>query len=74
MEASRSRYELLHKLHDFTPEQIDDLHKVLKEWTIDMAKIVLDELQMRLRLVAELESKTSDKTTLEVQRVATTIP
>ena len=26
-----------------------------------MAKIVLDELQMRLRLVAELESKTSDK-------------
>jgi hypothetical protein len=69
MESSRSQYELLHKLHDFTPEQIDDLHKVLEEWTIDMAKIVLDELQMRLQLVAELELKTESDNTLEVQEL-----
>ena len=69
MESSRSQYQLLHKLHDFTPEQIDDLHKVLEEWTIDMAKIVLDELQMRLQLVAELQGKTANDGTLEVQEL-----
>jgi Histidine kinase-, DNA gyrase B-, and HSP90-like ATPase len=69
MELASSQYELLHKLHELSPEQIDDLHRVLEKWTIDMAKIVLDELEMRLRLVDELIRRTSDEKTLEVQEL-----
>jgi hypothetical protein len=69
LEISRSRYALLHKLHELNADQLDDLHKILEDWTVDMAKIVLDELQMRLKLVDELLVKTSSKETQEVQEL-----
>jgi hypothetical protein len=69
MEIAQSQYSLLHKLHDLTPDQIDDLHGILDEWTVDMAKIVLDEIKVRIKLVEELRLKTSDPKTLEVQEL-----
>lgn len=69
MEVAQSQYSLLHKLHDLTPDQIDDLHRILDEWTVDMAKIVLDEIKVRIKLVEELRLKTSDPKTLEVQEL-----
>ena len=69
LEISGSRYALLHKLHGLNPDQLDDLHKILEDWTVDMAKIVLDELQVRLKLVDELLAKTSTSTTQEVQEL-----
>src|ERR1035437_260671 len=69
MEVAQSQYALLHKLHELTPDQIDDLHGILDEWTVDMAKIVLDEIKMRIKLVEELRLKTSDSKTLEVQEL-----
>jgi len=69
LEISRSRYALLHKLHGLNPDQLDDLHKILEDWTVDMAKIVLDELQVRLKLVDELLAKTSTSDTQEVQEL-----
>jgi hypothetical protein len=67
LEVSNSRYGLLHKLDELNPDQLDDLHKILEDWTVDMAKVVLDELRGRLRLVDELRLKTSTTDTLEVQ-------
>ncbi len=67
LEISHSRYGLLHRLHELNPDQLDDLNKILAEWTVDMAKIVLDELQVRLKLVDELLAKTSSPDTPEVQ-------
>ena len=69
LEISHSRYSLLHKLHELNPDQLDDLHKILEDWTVDMAKVVLDELKGRLRLVDELRRKTSTTDTLEVQEL-----
>ncbi len=69
MELAQSQYALLHKLHDLTPDQIDDLHEILDEWTVDMAKIVLDEIKVRIKLVEEMRLKTSDPKTLEVQEL-----
>ncbi len=69
LEISHSRYGLLNKLHELNPDQLDDLHDILKEWSLDMAKIVLDELQVRIKLVDELQAKTSTKETLEVQEL-----
>ncbi|MBU6399161.1 MAG: ATP-binding protein [Verrucomicrobia bacterium] len=69
LEISHSRYSLLHKLHELNPDQLDDLHRILEDWTVDMAKVVLDELRGRLRLVDELRRKTSTTDTLEVQQL-----
>jgi hypothetical protein len=69
MEVATTHYGLLHKLRDFTPDQIDDLHRLLEEWTIDMAKVVLDEIRNRMQLIEELRQKTATATTLEVQEL-----
>lgn len=69
MEVATTQYGLLHKLRDLTSDQIDDLHTILEEWTIDMAKVVLDEIRNRMQLIEELREKTAKATTLEVQEL-----
>ena len=69
LEISHSRYGLLHKLHELNPDQLDDLHKLLEDWTVDMAKIVLDEIRGRMKLIEELRIKTASESTLEVQEL-----
>lgn len=67
MESSTSKYELINKLHDLSSEQIDNLDVILSEWSLDLAKEVLDELQIRLKLLDELKERVLDKATREVQ-------
>ena len=57
LEQSKSRYGLLDLLHKCEPHDYDTLHDILKEWTIGMAKLVLDEIQNRLKLIGELRTK-----------------
>jgi len=57
LEKANSRYGLLDLLHQCEPHDYDTLHTILQEWTVGMAKIVLDEIQTRLRLISELRSK-----------------
>ncbi|MFG0233567.1 ATP-binding protein [Achromobacter sp. 413638] len=57
LEQSKSRYGLLDLLHKCEPNDYDTLHDILKEWTIGMAKLVLDEIQNRLKLIGELRTK-----------------
>lgn len=57
LEQSKSRYGLLDILHKCEPDDYDKLHEILTEWTIGMAKLVLDEIQNRLRLISELRIK-----------------
>lgn len=57
LEQAKSRYGLLDLLHKCEPTDYDTLHGILKEWTIGMAKLVLDEIQNRLRLIGELRTK-----------------
>lgn len=57
LEKSKSRYGLLEILHNQDPNDLDRLHEVLTDWTIGMAKIVLDEIQNRLKLISELKAK-----------------
>lgn len=57
LEKSKSRYGLLEVLHKQDPHDLDALHEVLTQWTIGMAKIVLDEIQNRLKLINELRAK-----------------
>ena len=57
LEKTKSRYGLLEILHNQDPQDLDALHVVLTQWTIGMAKIVLDEIQNRLSLINELKAK-----------------
>ncbi len=57
LELSESKYSLIEQLHKFSTGQLEDLDAVLKQWTFDLAKTVLDELKFRLRLLEELKNK-----------------
>ena len=57
LEQSKSRYGLLDLLHKCEPTDYDSLHDILQKWTIGMAKLVLDEIQNRLKLIGELRIK-----------------
>lgn len=69
LEISQNQYALLHKLSEMQPGQLDELHTVLDEWTLDMAKIVLDELKSRLSLLSKLKEKVFDAGADEVQEL-----
>lgn len=67
MEQSNTKYSLINKLHELNSDQIDNLDKILADWSLDLAKEVLDELQMRLKLLDELKERVLDTKTREVQ-------
>ncbi len=66
LEESESKYSLIHRLGELKPNQLDGLDEILSDWTLDMAKVVLDEIQGRLKLLDELKRKVQDEKTDEV--------
>ena len=64
---ANSRYALLHKLGGYDVTQLDSLNDILTEWTVDMAKVVLDELSIRMLLIADLQAKSNNKLTDELK-------
>jgi hypothetical protein len=69
MELADSQYSLLKKLHSLSPDQIDEWNAVLEKWTIDTAKLVLNEVERRLRIIEEVRARTSDPDAEEVQEL-----
>ena len=69
LEKSKSLYGLLDVLHAQTSDDYDALHEVLTTWTIGLAKIVLDEIQTRLRLIEELKQKLDEPGVDEVHEL-----
>lgn len=69
LEKSKSLYGLLDVLHSQGPDDYDALHEMLTEWTIGLAKIVLDEIQTRLRLIDELKRKLDEPGVDEVHEL-----
>lgn len=66
LEAARSQYGLIQKLSGYKPEQLDNLDSILEQWTVDTAKIVLDEIRTRMQLLDELARKVTDRATHEL--------
>ncbi|EKT4446694.1 ATP-binding protein [Stenotrophomonas maltophilia] len=69
LENSKSLYGLLDVLHRQSSDDYDVLHEMLTEWTIGLAKIVLDEIQTRLRLIEELKRKLEEPGVDEVHEL-----
>ena len=67
LEVADSQYSLLEKLHALTPDQLDDWDTLLEKWTISTAKVVLDEVEKRLRIIEEIKARSADVATDEVQ-------
>lgn len=66
LELASSKYELLAKLHEMDPGDLDQLNALLVDWTVRTAKLALDEIAQRLSLIEELDRKLRDETMDEV--------
>jgi hypothetical protein len=66
LETSDTKYGLLYQLAQLEPENLDELNRLLEKWDLDFAKIVLDELEGRLKLLEQLQQKVKSKDTDEV--------
>ena len=66
LELADSKYGLIQQLHVMKSGDLDELHALLKNWTVRTAKIALDEVQSRLKLIEELDQKLRDDTLSEV--------
>jgi hypothetical protein len=60
LELASSKYELIAKLHDMKPGDFDELNAILVDWTVRTAKLALDEIASRLKLIEELDQKLRD--------------
>lgn len=69
LETSLGKFAILDKMSKLSKKEWEDLNTILTDWTIDMAKAVLDEIQGRLHLIEELRRKANDESTLEVQEL-----
>lgn len=69
LEASSSRYSLLAKLHSLQPGELDQLDGILADWSVASAKLALDEIQNRLKLIHELHDKLRDERADEVREL-----
>lgn len=67
LEASSSKYDLLHKLHDLQSSDLDSLSELLADWSVRTLKEALDEIKVRLGFISEMHLKLHDKTSDEVQ-------
>jgi len=66
LEQSRSGYALLEQLAKLDPNDIDALNQILQKWTVQEARIVLDELDRRLKVIQGLERLVENPSTDEL--------
>ncbi|ACU61678.1 ATP-binding protein [Chitinophaga pinensis] len=69
LETSESKYGLINTLANASVEDLDNLSKIIEEWDIDVAKIVLDEIEWRTKLIEKLQSKVLNEGSDEVQEL-----
>jgi len=69
LEVSNSRYGLIDKLHRLKANELDQLDAILGDWSVVAAKVALDEIQNRLKIIAELHEKLRDERADEVREL-----
>lgn len=69
MEKSTRKHELLEKLDEMDPDDMDKMVEILDKWSVEDAYTVLDELYWRLELIAKLEELVDDINTDELHQL-----
>lgn len=67
LERTESKYNLLTILSTSSVEELEGLNSVLKKWDINLAKLVLDEVEYRMRLIEKLQSRVLNNYSDEVK-------
>lgn len=67
LELANSKYGLVQRLHGMPPGDLDELHQILVDWNVRSAKLALDEVMSRLKLIEELDRKLRDENSDEVR-------
>jgi hypothetical protein len=67
LDSSTSKFNLIHTLTSLSVENLNTLNVMIKKWNVDLAKIVLDEIESRTVLLAELEARVLNNNTHEVK-------
>lgn len=71
LEKTSSKYNLLQKLANISLDELDKLNSILEDWGVSMAKIILDEIEGRLKTIAEFEARVNILGVKEVQELQT---
>lgn len=66
---SKSGAKFLRQLSKFDHEDIDNITKILDTWSVKEARIVLDLIHQRLKLLEELELKANNPQTKELEEL-----
>lgn len=69
IKKSKSGLKFIHQLSKLNPEEIDNLSEMMDDWSVKEAKVVLDLIHSRLKLIEELEIKTNNPQTLELEEL-----
>lgn len=69
LEQTDSKYNLIAILSSSAPEELENLNVILKKWDINLAKVVLDEVEYRMRLIEKLQIRVINKLTDEVHEL-----
>lgn len=69
LEKSRSGYALLEQLAKLDPDDLDSLNEILDSWTVHEARVVLDVLGARLKLIQTLERMVENPSTDELHEI-----
>lgn len=69
LEKSRSQYTLLDQLARLNPDDLDGLSDLLSKWSVSEARLVLDVLRRRLKLLETLEKLVENPTTDELHGI-----
>ncbi len=69
IKKSNSADRFFKQLAELDPEDIDGWSKIMDTWSLKQARLVLDLVRDRLKLIKELESKVNDPKTLELKEL-----
>jgi hypothetical protein len=67
LENTESKFGLIQILASTEYDELDNLHEILSKWDVNFAKIVLDEIEYRVRLIEKLQAKVLSEKTDEVK-------
>ncbi|MDR3302045.1 MAG: ATP-binding protein [Spirochaetaceae bacterium] len=69
LEVSQTKYELLYQLNELSADKLNDLSGLLQKYSVEYAKIVLDEIENRITLLKKLEQKLNAQKADEVHEL-----
>jgi hypothetical protein len=69
LEKTRSGYSLLEQLAKLNPDDLERLNEILSEWSVREARLVLGELERRLKVIQRLEDLVDDPTSDELHEI-----